>query len=296
MRRGLLAILVGIALAGCDSPAPAGPVVVYLNAEQETRLAATFSKFSAETDIPVTLVVAESDASTDKVIDNRGSPPADVLFTSGAADIWRAADRGALRPLGSTALQAVPAMLKDPDGLWSAVTVREIVIAAANDTDAALVGGYQDLANSEFRGRICLSSVMQPANRSLIGMLIEDIGAKRAERVVRAWIRNLAAPPFATEAGLLAALRSGICDYAIHSDGAEAVGLSRIRPNPTYIDIDGIGVARHAVHPDEAQTFVGWMLIENSLPELLASNGKNVGLAAWRDEDVTLLAERVAYQ
>jgi hypothetical protein len=62
------------------------------------------------------------------------------------------------------------------------------------------------------------------------------------------------------------------------------------------MDIDGIGVARHAPHAESAQELVNWLLDEKSLQEPATSNGKNIGLAGWRDEDVTLLAERAGYR
>jgi iron(III) transport system substrate-binding protein len=287
-----LAMLSGLAMTACDSGPIPQPVVVYLGAEQESGLAASFSKFTDETRIPVTVKVGDSDANTEKVISNSGAPPADVLLTSNVADIWRAADRGALRPLQGIALRAVPPVLRDPDELWAALEVRDAVIGISPDARVARV----DSAKSDLPGALCLSSATLSVNRSLIGMLIEDLGVKPAERVVRAWVRNLAAAPFATEAELVDALRSGTCQYGIVSGSIDSEGLSRLVPDPVYVDIDGIGVARHAPHAESAQELVNWLLAEKSFQETAASNGKNIGLAGWRDEDVTLLVERAGYR
>jgi hypothetical protein len=35
-------------------------------------------------------------------------------------------------------------------------------------------------------------------NRSLIAMMIQDLGVRPAERIVRGWVRNLAVSPFST--------------------------------------------------------------------------------------------------
>lgn len=296
MRIVSLAILAGLGMAACDSGPVPKPVVVYLGAEQETRLAASFSRFTDETRIPVTVIVGDSDANTENVINNRGTPPADVLLTPNVVDIWRAADRGALRPLQGTVLDAVPPVLRDPDKLWAALDVRNAVIGISPEAKDVRVGDYGDLARSEFRGAICLSSVTLAVNRSLIGMLIEDLGIKPAERMVRAWVRNLAAAPFATEAELVNALRSGSCHYGIFSSSIDSEGLTRFAPNPIYFDIDGIGVTRHAPDAESAQQLVNWLLDERSLQEPATANGKNIGLAGWRDEDVTLLAERAGYR
>ena len=290
------ALTVGLWMTACDSGPVPDPVVIYASAEQEIRLAEMFSRFTDETRVPVKVIVGDSAALTDQVMQNRGTPTADVLLTSNVADIWRAADRGALRPLTGAAVGNVPPLVRDPDRFWAALEVRYAIIGVSPDAEHAGLGNYADLAKSDFRGAVCLSSATLSVNRSLVAMLTEDLGVKPAERVVRAWVRNLGAEPFASEGQLLDAMRSGACGYAIFSSTLDTEGLSIIRPKPLYLDIDGIGVARHAHNPESAQALVDWLLREIPLraPEL--SNGKNIGVAGWRDEDAGLLAERAGYR
>jgi iron(III) transport system substrate-binding protein len=292
----VLAVLGFPALTACNGEPHVVPVRVYAPVSGEAKLAEWLSEFSDETGIPVTVKFGESSSNTDNVIGNEVSPPADVLLTSNVADIWRAAEEGALRPIQSAAMAAVPPVLKDPDGLWVALGVRYAQIGASSRTSDTHPDNYGDLAKSELRGKLCLSSSGLPVNRSLVAMLIEDLGVKPAERMVRAWVKNLAEPPYATEAGLVAALQSGTCHYGIFSSSLNASGIHLIGPDPLYIDIDGIGVTRHARFPDSAHSLVNWMLEKKSLPEPVSSNGKNIGLAGWRDEEVTRLVERAAYR
>ena len=257
-------------------------------------MADTFAAFTAETGVPITLTVAEDDVNVRNVIENRGTPLADVLITSSVIDIWRATDEGALRPLVATHFEEVPAVLRDPDRTWAAIRVHKAVIVTA--ADASVPDDYSDFATPELRGKICLSSSALPVNRALIAMLIEDVGLKPAERMVRAWVRNLAASPYATEQKLVDALRSGTCRYGIVSSSGDIEGLSTNAPSPLYLDIDAIGIARHAEQAESAQALVQWMLESISLPEPESSNGRNLGLAGWRDEDVRLLVERAGYR
>ncbi|MGI9238723.1 MAG: ABC transporter substrate-binding protein [Woeseiaceae bacterium] len=301
MRTGLAGALLGLMIvAACNADRPGAgdspikPVVVYAEPEQEVRLLEVFSDFTSETQIPVNLQIADSESNLKNVIDNQGAPRADVLITSNVTDIWRAADEGALRPIAAKVFEGVPAVLKDPDGTWAPIRVRYAVIAVVEG--ASPVDEYGDLAASELRGKVCLSSSTLPVNRSLIAMLIEDIGLKPAERMVRAWVRNLAASPYATEQQLVDALKSGPCQYGVISSRDDIDGLSIVSPHPLYLDIDAIGVARHAEQAESAQALVEWMLESNTLPEPESSNGRNVGLAGWHDEDVRLLAERAGYR
>lgn len=292
----VIAILCLQAIAACDSTPRPEVVVVYATAVDGTTLVEWFADFTDETGIPVNVIFGDSFTNTENVIANRGVPPADVLLTSTVTDIWRAADEGALRPIQAAAMEAVPQVLKDPDGLWAAVDVRYAVIGVSPHVQVGRVSDLDGLAHTQLSGQLCLSSSTLPVNRTLIAMLIEELGVKPAERIVRAWARNLALPPFQTEIELVEALQSGACGYGIFSSSMNTDGIKRISPEPLYIDIDGVGVARHARQPESAHRLVNWMLAQKSLREPVSSNGRNIGLAGWRDQEAALLAERAAYR
>lgn len=289
-------------LGACDSGSGRAPddrqepVIVYASYADETYLPALLAGFTAETGIPVTVLHGAPAQIVDDVIANRGSPPADILLTNNVADAWHAADRGALRPIKAAGMEAVPTILKDPDGLWVAFDVRYADIGMSSHIEPGRVKDYRDLANPDLGGQLCLSSSALTVNRSLIAMLIEDLGVKPAERLVRGWVRNLALSPFATEDELVTAVESGNCGYAIFSSSIASEGIRRVVPDPRYFDVDAIGVARHARNPEPAHKLLDWAVKEKSLREPASSNGRNIGLAGWRDEDAALLAERAGYR
>jgi len=140
-----------------------------------------------------------------------------------------------------------------------------------------------------------LSTSVLEDNRALIAMLIAEFGNRPAERIVRGWVRNLAAAPFESEEELIDALRAGDCRYGIISSAADAVGIERIDLASRYYNIQGVGVARHAQNPEAAQQLLNWMLAQGSWDELPASNSRNVGQAGWYEEEARLLAERAGY-
>ena len=129
----------------------------------------------------------------------------------------------------------------------------------------------------------------------MIARLIEENGLKRAERVVRAWVRNQKLPPFATEAELVAAIANGTCGYGMFSSDIEAPGVSIAEPLPKYFNIRALGVARHAQNPNAAQALVDWVIVNVPL-DIADENGKSAGRIGWLDEDVRLLAERAGYR
>lgn len=314
----LLTPVVMLFLAACGGePAEEqerfAPVVVYASYDDEEYLASLFNDFTKQTRIPVTLRLGEAQQLVDDVIANRGSPPADVLLTTSAAEAWRAADEGALRPIGAENLANVADILRDPDGLWAATRMSVTVIADGPRPAQETPATYADLGKPVYSGSLCLASSSLPVNRSLVAMLISELGTKPAERVVRGWIRNLAVPVFETEAELAAAVEAGTCGYAILS--SPLVVGNWILPKPAYVDIEGVGIARHARYPQSAEKLIDWLLSEDvqdhharamkaypAVTNLIHSplaeeiSTRNVGLAGWHDNDAALLAERAGYR
>ncbi|MDJ0794142.1 MAG: extracellular solute-binding protein [Woeseiaceae bacterium] len=296
MRAALLFLCVA-ALFGCDKGPPeiaVPPVVVYAYGDDTTGIATRLAGFTEANGTPIQIIHGDSGALTDDVIGNRGSPKADVLLTSNVADIWRAADEGALRPIQSSALADVKSEGRDADDLWVAFESYSAVIGSAQRVETR-VTSYMGLARPDIGGEVCLSSSQLPINRAVVARLIEEHGLKRAERVVRAWVRNQKLAPFATEAELVAALADGTCGYGLFSSDIEAPGVWVADPFPEYFNIRALGVARHAQNPDAAQALVDWVIVNIPL-DIPDENGKSAGRIGWLDEDVRLLAERAGYR
>ncbi len=284
-----VAILVAILLGACDGTPPQ-PVTVYVPTEYEDHA----RQWLPQSGLDVTLVAAGSRSIVDRIIAKGDSPRADVLISLGVHDIWHAGDQGALRPLPGDMLDSIAPELQDPDGTWVAMGVRTAMIGRTASAPDVTVSSYADLGKPELAGQLCLSSARLSSNRALIGMLIEDLGVKPAERVVRRWVRNLAQSPFASDAELHDALARGDCSYTITSAVVDGNVLTTFQPEPMYFDIQGIGIVRHAEHPDAARELVDWILSES--PRVAPPAGShNVGIAGWRDEEVGLLVERAGY-
>ena len=307
------------------------PVVVYAAYPDESYLPEFFADFTRESGIRVDVQLGNPEEIVAKVVENRGSPPADVLLTPTIPGIWRAADEGALRRLpDGTIPDEVPAWLRDPDGLWAAVSLRTALIVqnvrsvenvSGEDSDRPL--RYEDLADSVFRARLCLSSPTLSVNRSLIAMLIDVHGVRDAEIVARGWVANLARPVLDAEAKVLDSVANGSCEFGIVSSQAISAWRSGgpqfvIKvPALMYADAEGVGVARHARYPDSALRLIEWLLsapaqqghardtgsypvrkdlnsADIRLPDNIAE--KNAGIAGWQDESAMKLSERAGYR
>lgn len=297
--KALAALLLLPLIAACgDKPVPAHIVVYAHEATRGQRIEEMLAEFTAETGTLVTPRFGASAGLTDAVINKQDAPRADVLITAGAADIWRAADSGALLPLAEATLQLVPGPLRDPDGYWIAATARSPVIAVADEAPTFALDTLGDLGGAEFEGRLCLSSSSLPGNRALIAALIETSDNRTAERTIRRWVRNLALPPFESDTRLIDAVRSGACELGIVTTNAQLGALSRFWPDgePTSFNIDGIGVARHATDPVAAQHFVTWVANKKGARAHADVEYIHAAVAGLRDDEARLLAERAGYR
>lgn len=292
MRR--IAPLLCALLLGCGAPEPPPePLVIYAAVEDGERLTAMLDDFAAATGIPVDVRPGASTDHVDAMIAKTGDP-ADVLITDDVVEIWRAADRGALRPIRSAALSEHHASLRDPDALWFVHEIRPLAVARSDDAEPWLVN-FAELGTPSFAGRLCLSAPELVANRMLLANLIERMGNREAERLVRRWVRNLAQPPYAEEALLREAIRSGACDYGIVSNAHTVVGDWENLAPQAYA-ATALGVGRHAASPEAAQALADWVLRDASVRIPSDADLPHAGIAGWRDEEVRLLAERAGYR
>jgi len=296
---------------------PPESIVVYAAYEDRTYWPALFEGYTKETGVVVTVRYGDAPAIVDDVIDSRVSPGADLLLVPSVAEIWRAAEEGALRPIYSEFVQdSVPTWLRDPDEYWVALSYRSAVLVYNPDSISPdLLSSYEELAEAQFRGRICMSSASLPINRAVIAMLIDELGVRDAELVVRGWVANLATPTFDTEEHLLGAIQSGDCEIGLVSSQAAALAAQSIEdsrfdiftPTTTYSDVEGIGIARHAQNPDGALALLEWLLSKKIQTQHSSQtmahaaisathSSQNIALIARHSEESQKLAERARYR
>lgn len=287
----VLALVAALLLASCDKQVPVSPVLVFAAGQDRGHIANVLEEVATGTGYALDIRWGDSGEILE-MLGRKRLEPADIVITDSVADIWRAAERGALRPIQSRAFDAQQDLLSDPDRFWMAISVSFHAIFHGPGVRPVTVR-LDDLA-----GRVCLSSARLGVNRSLISFLIEERGEKAAERLVRLWVRNLARPPFATQTRLLDAVRDGHCDYGLGGSAGEVEGVTPYLVDQYSIDIEAAGIGRHARNPDAAQAIVDWLLRNRpiDLRSKVPPHPGAVYVAGYRDEEARLLAERAGYR
>ncbi|MDJ0813982.1 MAG: extracellular solute-binding protein [Woeseiaceae bacterium] len=330
MKRLLVALLV----AGCSAEepavqAPSDPVVVYASYEDKTYLPGLLSRFTEETGIVVIARHGGREQIVDDLIADEINPPADVIVTRSARGITRAADDGWLRPLpAGTVPESVPQSLVDGDGFWVALAFRvPLIVYDTRVADLPVPKSFDDLAAEAYLGRLCLAAAENLANRTVIASLINERGVRATELLVRGWVANLATTDIDDEEGLLRAIEEGRCAIGIAGsqtflqaaagDGDGVIGTIALAD--AGIDVEAIGIGRHARNPDGAARLIAWMLEDDFQGEhsaatlqspaseavsdrpasivsfdrgVIVPGSKNV---AWADEEALRLAERARF-
>lgn len=260
------------ASTGATAPSAGGTLVIY-SERRYPFLEPIFRAYTAKTGIQIETRVDGADALIERIVAEGATTPADLLITVDAGTLWRTAERGILRRVSSPVLEAnVPANLRDAEGRWFGLSERaRTIMHVPERVDAATLSTYEALAAPEWRGRLCLRSSAKVYNQSLVATMIERLGPETTRSVLRGWVANLAAPPFADDTLLLRAIAAGQCEVGITNTyylGRLQQENSAFPVRPFWVDqdgagvhvnISGAGVIAHSDRPADAQALIEWL-------------------------------------
>lgn len=264
--------LLGLLAAGPSMAQSAEPIVVY-SARNEQLIKPIFDRFTAETGVPIRFTTADAAVLIERLAAEGKNSPADMLMTVDAGELWNAANRGLLRPTRSKILEAnIPATLRDPGNRWVGLSQRaRTIVYHPSRVDPRTLSTYEALADTVWKGRLCLRSSKKVYNQSLVAMMIKAQGEAATEATLRGWVANLAAPAFANDNQVMEAIAAGQCDVGIvntyylgrmlqkQPDFPVKVFWANQRSDGTHVNVSGAGITRHARNPVGAQKLLEWL-------------------------------------
>jgi len=128
---------------------------------------------------------------------------------------------------------------------------------------------YEDLAEPEWKGRVCMRNSTNDYQQSLVASMIIQDGEAKTLEVLKGWTRN--AEIYANDTEMIQAMGAGACDVGI----ANHYYLAReLETNPdlpvdliwanqdtggTHVNISGGGITKYAKNPKLAQGFLEWL-------------------------------------
>lgn len=273
------ALLLGLGVAAGSARAQ-GEVNLYSSRHYDSDRA-LYEAFAKETGIRVRLIEGDADQLIERIRNEGANSPADVFITVDAARLARAANAGILAPFRSAAVESrIPAGLRDPEGMWFAVSTRARVLMY--DREQGVPQGlarYEDLADPRLKGQLCVRTSGHSYNTSLGASVLAANGAEATETWARGLAANLARPPQGGDRDQFRAIPAGQCRIAIAntyylaaigaSDRAEDKALFArigvIFPNQgpgdrgAHVNISGAGLVKTAPNKAQATRFLDYL-------------------------------------
>lgn len=273
-------LLIFSALVGLFTEAAVGAadeIVVY-SARNEQLIKPLFDAYTAKTGTRIKFITDKEGPLLARLQAEGANTPADMLITVDAGNLWYAAEEGVLGAVESRTLQQnIPAHLRDPGNRWFGLSVRaRTVVYNPQRVRAGELSTYEALAGLAWKGRLCLRTSKKVYNQSLVATLIARHGEAKAEAIVRGWVANLAAPPFADDTQAMQAVAAGQCDvtivntyyYGQFKQKQPNTPLALHWPNQNdvgvHVNVSGAGVTTHAKHRASAIKFLEWLSSKNA--------------------------------
>ncbi len=240
---------------------------------------ALYANFEKTTGIKINRIEGPEDPLIERMKSEGDRSPADVLITVDMGRLLKAQQLGLFQPVKSALLdEKIPRELKATDGTWFGFSVRaRPIFYAKARVDAKQLADYESLADTAWKGRICVRSGMHPYNLSLMSSIIAANGPEKAEAWAKGVVANLARAPKGGDTDQIKAVAAGECDIALGNtyyfarlmksdkteDRAVVEKVGVIFPNQsnrgTHINISGAGVAKYAPHRDAAIKFLEYL-------------------------------------
>ena len=259
-----------------------GEVNIYSH-RQPFLLQPFLDKFTAETAIKTNVVFAEKGLAQRLAAEGQASP-ADLVLTVDISRLSEYADMGLFQPVQSEILnQSIPPHLRGEDNIWFGLSKRARIIAVSKERVAAgEISRIEDLANPNWKGRVCTRKGSHVYNRALLASMVAHHGEIEAQKWAEGLVANLARRPQGNDRAQAKAIFSGECDIAIMnhyyygkmltSDEAEqrdwADAITLIFPNQddrgAHINISGGGVAKYAPNKANAIALLEFLVSDEA--------------------------------
>lgn len=253
---------------------------------------ALFEDFTERTGIEVRVVTADADELMARLAKEGQRSPCDLFITADAGRLELARQRGLLRSVKDSALEAaIPQRFRDPQGHWFGLTMRARVFAYHKDrVDPADIRTYADIIRPQWRGRVLVRSSENVYNQSLMAAMVAHLGEQKALAWAMGVVQNMARTPKGGDTDQLLALAEGQGDVAIVNTyyvakllqstepaklkAAESIGMvfPDLYGHGTHVNVSGAGLARHAPNAQDALELLRFLSSRNAQERFAEGN------------------------
>jgi iron(III) transport system substrate-binding protein len=285
-RLGAIAAAVLLVIAGLGAAAFAlagsADIVVY-NGRSQYGDEQAFKAFEDQTGLDVELRGGTAPELFERLRREGDAGDADLLVTTDLANLWRAEDAGLLDAMTTDALGSqIPAELHDPDGAWWGVSTRlRVPMRSTERVEEDAVGGYEDLGDEQFRGRLCLRTSNNEYNQSFVADRIAKHGEADTEQLLEAWMAN-EPKILGSDVDVLEAIAAGDCDIGLTNHYYLARELKDDPDFPVapawpsqgaHANLSGVGLVKGSEHRADAIRLMEFLTAREA-QEAIVENGE----------------------
>jgi len=254
------------------------------SSRKEALILPLLEQFTTDTGIEVKLLTGKDDALLRRLSMEGKSSPADLLITTDVARLHRAKSMQLTQAVASDLLyKVIPAAWRDTEDHWFALTSRaRPIIYAPSRVNPEQFNRYEDLASTQWQGRLCLRSSDNVYNQSLVASALIANGQAQTLAWLQGMVANLARPPAGGDTDQLKAVAAGMCDVTLANtyylarltrsdnsgDNFVASQLAVFWPNQAdrgaHFNISGVAMMRAAKHPEDALALMHYMVSDKA--------------------------------
>lgn len=283
---GLLVVIVGSAFLFVNQKEEIDEEILVYSARKEHLIKPLFDAYTEKTGTQIRYITDKAAALAARLETEGDNTPADLFITVDAGNLWQAAEKDLLKSVESDEIAAnVPAHLRDADNRWTGLSVRARTLVYHTDrVNPEDLSTYENLASSDWKGRLCLRTSKKVYNQSLVATMMARLGESKTEDIVKGWVDNLATDVFSNDTKTMQAILAGQCDVAIVNTyyfgrlqkKDPNIPLALFWPNQddrgVHVNVSGAGVVRHAKNPQGAQKLLEWLTSEEAQGQFAALN------------------------
>ena len=267
-----------------------GVVNVY-SARRQENIEPLFKAFTARTGIEVKAIYA-ANGLIERLQQEGDQSPADLLLTTDVGRLMEAANKGLAQPVTSPAiLDKIPANLRDPRNLWFGTTMRARVVYASRERVKQNSISYEELADPQWKGKVCIRPGDHPYNLGLLGAVIAHKGEAGARKWLEGLKANLVTKPSGDDRTQAQRVWAGECDLGIgntfymglmQTNETEpeqkkwAAATRIIFPSSpdfgTHVSVTGALLTKHAPNAANAIAMIEFLVSEEAQSQFAAGN------------------------
>ena len=266
-------LLAALALTLFGGTAQAADEVVVYSSRIDELIKPVFDAYTAKTGVKIKFITDKEAPLMQRIKAEGENGVADLLLTVDAGNLWQAEQMGILQPIKSDVIdQNIPSQYRASSHDWTGLSLRARTIAYSTErVKPQELTTYEALADKQWEGRLCLRTAKKVYNQSLTATLIENHGEAKTQEIIKGWVNNLSTDVFSDDTAVLQAIEAGQCDVGIvntyyygrlHKEKPN-LPVKLFWPNQgdrgVHVNLSGIGLTKHAPHPEAAKKLVEWM-------------------------------------